>query len=72
MKIIVLALSFLFISTLLFAETTMGQKVTGGGIGLGSIIAVLASWSRNESILWAILHAFLGWLYVIYFVFTRK
>ena len=47
------------------------QEVTGGGIGLGSILAIVLSWSRNSSILWAILHAILGWLYVIYFVFTR-
>ncbi len=38
----------------------------GPGIGLGTIIAVVVSWSRNKSILWAILHGFLGWLYVIY------
>ena len=42
------------------------------GIGLGSIIAVLTSWERNKSILWAILHAIFGWAYVIYFVLTRK
>lgn len=38
----------------------------GGGIGLGSIIAVVISWSRNKSIIWAIIHGLLGWLYVIY------
>lgn len=42
-----------------------------GGIGLGSVLAVVASWSRNKSVLWAILHAFLGWIYVIWYVFTR-
>lgn len=47
------------------------QEVTGGGIGLGSILAIVLSWSRNSSILWAILHAIFGWIYVIYFVFTR-
>ena len=41
------------------------------GIGLGSVLAVVASWSRNKSVLWAILHAFLGWIYVIWYVFTR-
>jgi len=41
------------------------------GIGLGSAIAVVASWSRNESVLWAILHGIFGWVYVIYFVITR-
>ncbi|MEJ0083769.1 MAG: hypothetical protein WDM78_23105 [Puia sp.] len=38
----------------------------GPGIGLGTIIAVVVSWSRNKSILWAIIHGFLGWIYVIY------
>ncbi|ULQ56394.1 hypothetical protein KJS94_17220 [Flavihumibacter rivuli] len=38
-----------------------------GGVGLGSIIAIVISWSRNKSVLWAIIHGFLGWLYVIYY-----
>ncbi len=41
------------------------------GIGLGTAIAVVASWSRSASILWAILHGILGWIYVIYFAVTR-
>ena len=41
------------------------------GIGLGSIIAVVISWSRNKSILWAIIHGFLGWLYVIYAILVK-
>jgi hypothetical protein len=41
------------------------------GIGLGSAIAVAISWSVNQSILWAILHGFFGWLYVIWHAFTR-
>jgi hypothetical protein len=43
-----------------------------GGIGLGTVLAVVLSWSRNRSVLWAILHGILGWLYVIYFILTRK
>jgi hypothetical protein len=37
------------------------------GLGLGGAIAVVASWSIHHSILWAIFHGFLGWLYVIWF-----
>jgi hypothetical protein len=43
------------------------RQVTGNttyireGVGLGSIIAVVASWSRNQSILWAILHGIFSW-----------
>jgi hypothetical protein len=39
-----------------------------GGIGLGSIIAVLLMWTVHHSILWAILGAFLSWLYVGFYV----
>ena len=48
------------------------QTVTQTGIGLGSAIAVVCSWQRNRSILWAILAGMLSWLYVIYFAMTRK
>ena len=35
--------------------------VVNTGIGLGSILAVVLSWTRNQSILWAIIHACFGW-----------
>jgi hypothetical protein len=41
------------------------------GIGLGSAIAVAISWSVNKSIVWAIVHGVLSWIYVIYFAVTR-
>jgi len=41
-----------------------------GGIGIGTVIAIVASWSVNHSILWAFLHALIGWIYVIYWFFT--
>ena len=36
--------------------------------GLGSIMAIVISWSVNHSILWAIIHGFFGWLYVLYYL----
>jgi hypothetical protein len=48
------------------------QTVYQTGIGLGSAIAVVCSWQRNRSILWAILAGILSWLYVIYFAMTRR
>ena len=42
------------------------------GVGLGTIVAVVISWSRNKSILWAIIHGILGWLYVIYALIVGK
>ena len=44
----------------------------GPGVGLGTVIAVVISWSRNKSILWAIIHGILGWLYVIYALIVHK
>lgn len=41
------------------------------GVGLGAVIAVVVSWDRNKSVLWAILHGLLSWIYVIYFACTR-
>jgi len=40
----------------------------GTGVGLGNIIAVVISWSVNHSILWAIIHGFLGWIYIVYYL----
>lgn len=37
------------------------------GIGFGSALAIAVSYTTNKSILWAIIHGILGWLYVIYF-----
>lgn len=42
------------------------------GIGLGSILAIIISWSLNHSVLWAILHGLFGWLYVIYYVLALR
>jgi hypothetical protein len=38
---------------------------------LGMTIACNCSWQRNASILWAILHGLLSWVYVIYYAITR-
>ena len=42
------------------------------GVALGTAIAVTCSWTRNRSILWAILHGCFSWIYVVYFAITRK
>ena len=74
-KIAFLGMALLTFSTDLFAISEndgLSSKAIDGGIGLGSIVAVVASWSRNKSILWAVIHGLLGWIYVVYFVFTRS
>lgn len=48
------------------------QTVTETGFGLGSVIAVVCSWQRNRSILWAILAGVFSWFYVIYFAASRR
>ena len=48
------------------------HTVTQTGIGLGSVIAIVCSWQRNRSILWAILAGILSWFYVIYYAMTRQ
>lgn len=47
-------------------------SVVRDGVGLGSVIAVVCSWQRNRSILWAIVAGLLSWLYVCYFALTRR
>lgn len=41
-----------------------------GAIGLGKIVAVAMSLSRNGSLGWAVVHFFCGWFYVLYWLFT--
>lgn len=41
------------------------QAVTAG-ITMGNTLAIVISYTTNKSILWAILHGLLSWLYVIY------
>ena len=40
---------------------------TSIGMGIGGALAIVLSWSINHSILWAILHGILSWIYVIFF-----
>jgi hypothetical protein len=51
------------------ATTTVSVPQTG--IGIGAAIAIVCSWQRNRSILWAILAGILSWFYVVYFAVTR-
>ncbi len=48
-----------------------GSTAASAGIGLGSAIAVAISWSFHKSVVWAVVHGFFGWFYVIYYVLTR-
>jgi len=41
------------------------------GASFGSALAIAISYTTNHSILWAIIHGVLGWLYVVYFALFR-
>jgi hypothetical protein len=50
------------------SESKKGCGCCGGGIfgSIGAVIAALLSWQVNHSLLWALFHAFLSWIYVLY------
>ncbi len=47
------------------------KEAARAGITMGSALAITISWSVNHSILWAIVHGFFSWLYVIYYALVR-
>jgi len=47
-------------------------EVVKTGITFGSALAIAISWHTHQSILWAIIHGFLSWFYVVYFAVTRS
>lgn len=53
-------------------STPIIHTVISSGVGLGTVLAVVTSWERNKSVLLAFLHGIFSWLYVLYFVITRK
>ena len=50
---------------------TYQGEIVRTGIGFGAALAIAISWSVNKSILWAIVHGFFSWFYVIYYAITR-
>ncbi len=57
--------------TILLAEVEKTIYVSNG-IGIGAALAIVSSWQRNRSLLWAILAGIFSWFYVIYFALTRR
>ncbi|KPQ00698.1 MAG: hypothetical protein HLUCCA01_02150 [Bacteroidetes bacterium HLUCCA01] len=41
---------------------------TNTGIGIGTILAMIFSWTANQSLFWLLIHGLLGWIYVIYYL----
>ncbi len=48
-------------------KSNHSKTAAKAGIGFGTALAIAISWSANKSILWAILHGILSWIYVIYY-----
>jgi len=48
------------------------NSTISSGIGFGCALAIVISWSLHKSILWAMLHGFFNWFYVLYYAFTRS
>ena len=43
----------------------------GSGIGIGTVMAMILSWTANKSILLAIVHGICSWIYVVYYFVVR-
>jgi hypothetical protein len=56
-------------STVLMSRTKQAARA---GVTMGTALAITISWSVNKSILWAIVHGFFSWLYVIYFALFKR
>ena len=50
-------------------STTIIEKTVKTGVGFGSALAMVISYTTWQSIGWAIVHGLFGWLYVLYFIF---
>jgi len=46
-------------------------KMVEKGVSFGSALAIVISYTAHQSILWAIIHGILSWLYVIYYIIMR-
>jgi ABC-type Fe3+-siderophore transport system permease subunit len=50
---------------------TVVQSTVKSGVGFGSALAMVISYTAHKSVLWAIIHGIFSWFYVVYFLFTR-
>ncbi|WP_158984247.1 hypothetical protein [Lysobacter panacisoli] len=46
-------------------------RAAGAAFGFGNALAMLLSWSVNRSVLWALVHGFLSWVYVIHYMLVH-
>ena len=48
------------------------RYVVSSGLSMGSALAMVLSYVEHKSILWAILHGLLSWIYVIYYAIVYR
>lgn len=48
-----------------------GTTVVKVGVGFGTALAITISWSANKSLLWAVIHGLLSWIYVVYYALVH-
>jgi hypothetical protein len=66
-----LVLNFVVI-TVKAEDAIVKKEILKDRVSLGSVIVVVISWDKNKSILLAIFHALLNWIYVIYTASYKK
>ena len=42
------------------------------GISFGTALAIAISFNQNTSVLWAMIHGFFGWFYVVYYILLKR
>lgn len=47
------------------------RAAVSNGISMGTALAMILSYSVNHSIIWALIHGVLSWIYVVYFALVR-
>ncbi|MEK7250058.1 MAG: hypothetical protein AAB209_06500, partial [Bacteroidota bacterium] len=60
--------------TLFSLEETMEirKEIIRNGVSFGTALSICISWSIHKSVLWAIVHGFFSWLYVIYYLIFER
>ena len=48
------------------------NTLISGGIGIGTVLAIVICWDRTNSVLTSFFAGIFGWLYVIYFLIIRE
>lgn len=47
--------------------STTTKEATTSTIGMGTVFAMIVSWTTWHSFWWTIVHGFFGWVYVLYY-----